>query len=164
MADLPRNPSPTRPHLRSTLNEPEHVAQARSWSQESLPSYLKIVGESLQKSHPTIASKRWIWRQYDHMVMLDDEPGSDAGVVHLSIAGIDKRLPSRTTATTALLSQPLRGGPIAFVEACEPCSLGSPGWRHRQPEFANPNKPEAFFMLKECVKDWRTPALLRRPW
>ena len=43
--------------------------------------------------HPTIASKRWVWEQYDHMVMsgCTVEPG-DAGVVKLSIAGIDKYL------------------------------------------------------------------------
>ena len=73
------------------------LREARDWSVESVPDLKSDgVGEALGKLlvHPTIASKRWVWQQYDHMVMsgCTVEPGSDAGVVRLSIAGIDKYL------------------------------------------------------------------------
>ncbi len=41
---------------------------------------------------PDLSSKRWIWEQYDHMVMADtvERPGGDAAVVriHGTIKGI----------------------------------------------------------------------------
>ena len=43
-------------------------------------------------AHPTIASKRWIYRQYDHMVQHGTVvlPGSDAGVVRLRLGDSEK--------------------------------------------------------------------------
>ena len=161
VADLPaKSLTDEAPIYDQPATEPEHVAQARSWSQESLPDLPEDgVGESLQKllAHPTIASKRWIWRQYDHMVMsgCTVEPGSDAGVVHLSIAGIDKRLAiSNDCNNRFCYLNPYEGARIAFVECMR--NLACSGARALAVtdnlNFANPNKPEAFFMLKECVK------------
>ena len=70
-------------------------------------------------SHPTIASKRWVWKQYDHMVMsgCKIEPGSDAGVVRLSIAGIDKYLAIANDCNNRFCYlDPYKGAQIAFVE------------------------------------------------
>jgi phosphoribosylformylglycinamidine synthase len=108
-------------------------------------------------AHPTIASKRWVWQQYDHMVMsgCTVEPGSDAGVVHLSIAGIDKRLAiSNDCNNRFCYLDPYKGAQIAFVECMR--NLACTGARALAVtdnlNFANPNKPEAYHMLKECVK------------
>ena len=67
------------------------MEEARNWSIDSIEDIsIGQVEDALKNllSHPTIASKRWVWQQYDHMVMsgCKIEPGSDAGVVRLSIA------------------------------------------------------------------------------
>jgi len=108
-------------------------------------------------SHPTIASKRWVWRQYDHMVMsgCTVEPGSDAGVVHLSIAGIDKRLAIANDCNNRFCYlDPYRGAQIAFVECMRnlACSGAKALAVTDNLNFGNPNKPEAYFLLRECVK------------
>ncbi len=52
---------------------------------------------------PDLASKRWIWEQYDHMVMADtvQRPGGDAAVVR--VHGTDRALALTTDCTPALL-------------------------------------------------------------
>ena len=98
VADLPaKSLTDEAPIYDQSASEPPHVTAARDWRVDSIPALSPdSVESSLLKllAHPTIASKRWVWQQYDHMVMsgCTVEPGSDAGVVHLSIAGIDKRL------------------------------------------------------------------------
>jgi phosphoribosylformylglycinamidine (FGAM) synthase-like enzyme len=83
------------------------------------------------------------------------EPGSDAGVVHLSIAGIDKRLAiSNDCNNRFCYLDPYKGAQIAFAECMR--NLACSGARALAVtdnlNFANPNKPEAYHMLKECVK------------
>ncbi len=54
---------------------------------------------------PDLASKRWIWEQYDHMVMADtvQRPGGDAAVVRIHGTeqgrGDDHRLSRRAIAS-----------------------------------------------------------------
>ena len=141
-------------------SEPAHIQAAREWSVNSVPELaVESVESSLGKllAHPTIASKKWVWQQYDHMVMsgCTVEPGSDAGVVHLSIAGIDKRLAiSNDCNNRFCYLDPYRGAQIAFAECMR--NLACSGARALAVtdnlNFANPNKPEAYHMLKECVK------------
>ena len=141
-------------------SEPAHIQAAREWSVNSVPELaVESVESSLGKllAHPTIASKRWVWQQYDHMVMsgCTVEPGSDAGVVHLSIAGIDKRLAiSNDCNNRFCYLDPYQGAQIAFAECMR--NLACSGARALAVtdnlNFANPNKPEAYHMLKECVK------------
>ena len=117
------------------------------------------VEEALEKllGHPTIASKEWIWKQYDHMVMsgCTVEPGSDAGVVKLSVAGIDKYLAIANDCNNRFCHlDPYRGAQIAFVECMRnlACSGAKALAVTDNLNFGNPNKPEAYYMLKECVK------------
>ncbi len=141
-------------------SEPFHIRAARDWSINSVPELaVESVESSLKNllAHPTIASKRWVWQQYDHMVMsgCTVEPGSDAGVVHLSIAGIDKRLAiSNDCNNRFCYLDPYKGAQIAFAECMR--NLACSGARALAVtdnlNFANPNKPEAYHMLKECVK------------
>ena len=140
--------------------EPAHVAAARDWTpdkyddlqaEEVEDAFMQLLG------HPTIASKHWIWRQYDHMVMAGTTvaPGSDAGVVHLAIAGIDKRIAiSNDCNNRFCYLNPYRGAQIAFVECMR--NLACSGARALAVtdnlNFGNPNKPEVYYLLSECVK------------
>ena len=161
VADLPaKSLTDEAPIYDQPASEPSHIQAARDWNVNSLP---ELAAESVESSlgkllaHPTIASKRWVWQQYDHMVMsgCTVEPGSDAGVVHLSIAGIDKRLAiSNDCNNRFCYLDPYRGAQIAFAECMR--NLACSGARALAVtdnlNFANPNKPEAYHMLKECVK------------
>lgn len=161
VADLPaKSLTDEAPVYDQPTQEPVHIAEARDWSVESVPDLKNDgVGEALVKLlvHPTIASKRWVWQQYDHMVMsgCTVEPGSDAGVVRLSIAGIDKYLAIANDCNNRFcFLDPYKGAQIAFAECMR--NLACSGARALAVtdnlNFANPNKPEAYHMLKECVK------------
>jgi phosphoribosylformylglycinamidine synthase subunit PurL len=161
VADLPaKSLTDEAPVYDQPAQEPVHIAAARDWRVDSVLDLKSDgVGEALGKllAHPTIASKRWVWQQYDHMVMsgCTVEPGSDAGVVRLSIAGIDKYLAIANDCNNRFCYlDPYKGAQIAFAECMR--NLACSGARALAVtdnlNFANPNKPEAYHMLKECVK------------
>jgi phosphoribosylformylglycinamidine synthase subunit PurL len=67
---------------------------------------LKLIGS------PDLCSKRWIWEQYDHMVMADtvQRPGGDAAVVRMH--GTTKAL-AMTTDCTPRYCRPTPSGAAA---------------------------------------------------
>jgi phosphoribosylformylglycinamidine synthase len=161
VADLPaKSLTDEAPVYDQPATEPPHVVAARDWSPSQILDISANQVESSLKnllSHPTIASKRWVWQQYDHMVMsgCKIEPGSDAGVVRLSIAGIDKYLAIANDCNNRFCHlDPYKGAQIAFVECMRnlACSGAKALAVTDNLNFGNPNKPEAYFMLKECVK------------
>ena len=161
VADLPaKSLTDEAPVYDQPATEPPHVLAARDWSPSQILDISANQVESSLKnllSHPTIASKRWVWQQYDHMVMsgCKIEPGSDAGVVRLSIAGIDKYLAIANDCNNRFCQlDPYKGAQIAFVECMRnlACSGAKALAVTDNLNFGNPNKPEAYFMLKECVK------------
>tara|TARA_B100000886_G_scaffold137434_1_gene92902 strand:- start:2412 stop:4727 length:2316 start_codon:yes stop_codon:yes gene_type:complete len=161
VADLPaKSLTDEAPIYDQPASEPVHVTEARNWQIDSVPELEpnEVTG-ALEKllGHPTIGSKRWVWKQYDHMVMsgCTVEPGSDAGVVRLSIAGIDKYLAIANDCNNRFcFLDPYRGAQIAFVECMRnlACSGAKALAVTDNLNFGNPNKPEAYYMLKECVK------------
>jgi phosphoribosylformylglycinamidine synthase II len=161
VADLPaKSLTDEAPVYDQPASEPLNVVAARDWSPSQILDISANQVESSLKnllSHPTIASKRWVWQQYDHMVMsgCKVEPGSDAGVVRLSIAGIDKYLAIANDCNNRFCHlDPYKGAQIAFVECMRnlACSGAKALAVTDNLNFGNPNKPEAYFMLKECVK------------
>ena len=160
VADLPaKSLTDEAPIYDQPTQEPPHLAEARQWAIESVPELTADgVGDALEKllKHPTIASKRWVWEQYDHMVMsgCTVEPGSDAGVVRLSIAGVDKYLAIANDCNNRFCYlDPYKGAQIAFAECMRnlACSGAKALAVTDNLNFANPNKPETYHMLKECV-------------
>jgi phosphoribosylformylglycinamidine synthase len=106
--------------------------------------------------HPTIASKRWIYRQYDHMVQHGTVvlPGSDAGVVRLRLGSAEKFIAiSNDCNGRYCYLNPRRGALIAMVECLRNlvCSGATPLAMTDNLNFGNPYKPENFYQLKECV-------------
>ena len=161
VADLPaKSLTDNAPVYDQPASEPAHVLEARNWQVDTIPELVvDEVKGALEKllRHPTIASKRWVWEQYDHMVMsgCTVEPGSDAGVVKLSIAGIDKYLAIANDCNNRFCYlDPYKGAQIAFVECMRnlACSGAKALAVTDNLNFGNPNKPEAYYMLKECVK------------
>jgi phosphoribosylformylglycinamidine synthase len=108
---------------------------------------------------PTIASKRWVFRQYDHMVGTNTVvcPGSDAAVVR--IKGTGKALAMTTDGNSRYcLLNPYIGGGLAVAEAARNlvCSGAKPLGVTDCLNFGNPERPEVmwqFIMAVEGIAD-----------
>jgi phosphoribosylformylglycinamidine synthase II len=104
---------------------------------------------------PTIASKNWVYRQYDHMVRTGTivRPGSDAAVFHVREAN---KFLAATTDCNSLYCRldPREGGRIAVAEAARnlTCSGAKPLAVTDNLNFGNPYKPEIFWQLREAVE------------
>jgi phosphoribosylformylglycinamidine synthase subunit PurL len=114
-----------------------------------LPAYDKNrpITQSLVRllAAPDMASRRWVWEQYDHSVMNDtvEAPGGDAAVVR--VHGTKKALAITTDVTPRYCrADPFEGGKQAVVEAWR--NLTASGARPLAVtdnlNYGNPEKPE----------------------
>jgi phosphoribosylformylglycinamidine synthase len=105
---------------------------------------------------PEIASKRWIWRQYDHQVLTNTVlgPGADAAV--LRIKGAEPQGIAVATDGSGRLCylDPFAGGAIAVAEACRnvACTGARPIAITDCLNFGNPERLDIYYQLEECVK------------
>tara|TARA_R110000737_G_scaffold125056_7_gene157618 strand:+ start:16853 stop:19063 length:2211 start_codon:yes stop_codon:yes gene_type:complete len=91
-----------------------------------------------------LASRRWIWEQYDHLVMGNTivRPGGDAGVVRVS--GTNKGIAATTDCTPRyVMADPVEGGKQAVAEAYRNlCATGAkPLAITDNMNFGNPERP-----------------------
>ena len=104
---------------------------------------------------PTIASKNWVYRQYDHMVQARTVvgPGSDAAVIRIPEAGKYIAFTTDCNSTYCRLD-PFEGGKIAVAEAARNlvCSGARPLAVTDCLNFGNPMKPEVFWQFRRCVE------------
>ncbi|OQO99581.1 phosphoribosylformylglycinamidine synthase II [Geobacillus sp. 44C] len=105
-------------------------------------------------AQPTIASKEWVYQQYDYMVRTNTvvPPGSDAAV--LRIRGTNKALAMTTDCNSRYIYlDPETGGKIAVAEAARNivCSGAKPLAITDCLNFGNPEKPEIFWQLEKAV-------------
>jgi phosphoribosylformylglycinamidine synthase subunit PurL len=105
--------------------------------------------------NPTIASKNWVYRQYDHTVRTGTivKPGSDAAVFFVRYA--NKILAATTDCNSLYCTlNPREGGKIAVAEAARnlTCSGARPLAVTDNLNFGNPYKPENFWQLREAVE------------
>ena len=108
---------------------------------------------------PTIASKRWVYEQYDHMVRTNTmvRPGSDAAV--LRIKGTSKALAVSVDCNSRYcLLNPYEGAKIAIVECARnlACCGAEPVGVTDCLNFGNPERPEVmwqFVLAIEGMKD-----------
>ena len=112
--------------------------------------------ESLLKilSSPNIASKKWVYSQYDHEVQIRSiiKPGDDAAVLNVD----DVKAVALTSDCNSIYTKldPYNGGAGSVSEAIRNViSMGA------EPicivdclNFGNPEKPEVFWQFKECVR------------
>ena len=128
----------------------------------------------------SIASKNWVYRQYDHMVRDGSIvcPGSDAAVIRIKAdslpitkaeyaakqagqpAPVTAPIPDKYVAFTCdcngvyVYLDPYEGGKAAITEACRnlACSGAAPLGATDNLNFGNPHYPEIFWQLKESVR------------
>jgi phosphoribosylformylglycinamidine synthase len=115
--------------------------------------YHKVLVELLRS--PTVASKNWVYRQYDHMVQDRTVigPGSDAAVIRLHETGKFIAFTTDCNATYCRLD-PFEGGKTAVAEAARNlvCSGARPLAVTDNLNFGNPMKPEVFWQFRRCVE------------
>ena len=138
--DRPWQPTPPRPVVQARdVPAPTDLGAA----------LLRLVGA------PDLASRRWIWEQYDHMVMADTlaRPGGDAGVVR--IHGTNRALAVTTDCTPRYVAaDPVEGGCQAVAEAWR--NLTAVGARPlaltNNLNFGNPERPEIMGQLVGAIE------------
>jgi phosphoribosylformylglycinamidine synthase II len=106
-------------------------------------------------SHPSLARKRWIWEQYDHMVRNGAvvAPGSDAAVFY---ARECEKFLAASVDGNGLITRldPREGGRRCVAEAARnlSCSGALPLGATDNLNFGNPHKPEIFRQLRDAVE------------
>ncbi len=121
----------------------------------ALPDDLKETAYQLIQL-PNIASKRWIYEQYDSMVMTGNtqtNEASDAAVVR--VHGSDKGLAVTTDCNSRyVFADPYKGAMIAVSEAARNivCSGGVPVAITNCLNFGNPYNPEVYYQFVHAIK------------
>jgi len=105
-------------------------------------------------SSPTIASKRWVYRQYDTSVRTNTVigPGGDAAVLRLR--GTRKAIAVKTDCNGRYVYlDPRVGGRVAVAESARnvACTGARPMAITNCLNFGNPKRPEVFFQFREAV-------------
>lgn len=134
--------------------EPQYFRdfQAMENAVPAVENYGEALVSLLQQ--PTIASKEWVYDQYDYMVRTNTvvAPGSDAAVVR--IRGTKKALAMTTDCNARYLYlDPETGGKIAVAEAARNivCSGAEPLAITDNLNFGNPEKPEIFWQIEKAA-------------
>jgi phosphoribosylformylglycinamidine synthase len=136
--------------------EPQYLRETRAFSGEFLP-HPPDLGAALLKllSSPNIAGKKWVYRQYDHMVRTNNVllMGGDAAVVLLKESG--KALAAKTDCNGRFVYlNPYVGGVSAVAESARNvvCTGATPLAITNCLNFGNPYDPEVYWQFKEAVR------------
>lgn len=134
--------------------EPAYFAEFQAMAPE-VPQVDDIKETFIQiLSQPTVASKEWVYEQYDYMVRTNTvvSPGSDAAV--LRIRGTKKALAMTTDCNSRFVYlDPQTGGKIAVAEAARNlvCSGAEPLAVTDNLNFGSPEKPEVFWQIEKSA-------------
>ena len=139
-------PNYDRPHIPTP--KPEPLAD--------IPESTDIGADLLKlMACPDLASRRWVWEQYDHRVMADtvQRPGGDAAIVR--VHGTNKGLAISTDCTPRYCkADPVEGGKQAIAECYR--NLTAVGAKPLATtdcmNFGNPEKPEIMGQFVGCIE------------
>lgn len=151
--------------------EPAYLQRVRKFVLSHVPELKDPVGALKQLlGWPSIASKNWVYRQYDYMVRDGTvvPPGSDAAVLHLKADSLPEVMANGKARTdiskylaisvdcnaTYVYLDPFEGGKIAVAEAARnlACSGATPLGATDNLNFGNPHNPEIFYQLRKSVE------------
>ncbi len=172
VADIPaRKLANDAPVYHREAREPSYLSEARAFNLERVPD-TRHPARDLKKllGWPSIASKNWVYRQYDHTVRAGTVvcPGSDAAVIRIKEdslppvpAGtkpekiVEKYLALAVDCNAAYVYlDPYEGGKIAVAEAARnlACTGAVPLGSTDNLNFGNPHNPEIFWQIRESVR------------
>jgi phosphoribosylformylglycinamidine synthase subunit PurL len=154
-ADMPVAPlTDQAPVYRRPVAPPADLAERQRPPEVPQPSDL---GGALRQllATPELASKEWIWRQYDHTVRTNTVagPGGDAAVLLLKGTPAGLALTSDVNPVYCWLD-PRRGGAQAVAEAVRnlACAGAEPVGLTDCLNFGNPENPEVAWQFREAVR------------
>jgi phosphoribosylformylglycinamidine synthase len=158
VADIPLGPLADEAPLydRPALSREEYKAWAQVKPLGEVPVSTDIAGDLLKlMGSPHLASRRWIWEQYDQQVGGDtvQRPGGDAAVVR--VHGSNKALAITTDCTPRYCyADPYEGGKQAIAEAYRNLSAvgATPLAVTNCLNFANPQRPEIMAQIVGCLE------------
>jgi phosphoribosylformylglycinamidine synthase len=134
---------------------PAELAGLQTFALGSLPDVAEP-GSALLRllAVPTIAGKRWVYRQYDHHVLTNtvDGPGGDAAVMR--IRGTKKGIALCTDGNGRYCYlDPYAGGAIAVAEAARNvvCVGAQPIAITDCLNFGDPNRPEVYYQMEQVI-------------
>ena len=145
------------PQYTREIKEPAYIQQLKKFNVDDIPvpGNLKLIAEKLI-ALPNIASKRWIYEQYDSMVGAGNTSTngvSDAAVV---LAKPTKKALALTTDCNSryVYADPYKGAMIAVAEAARNivCSGGEPLGVTNCLNFGNPYDPEVYWQFTNAIK------------
>jgi len=151
--------------------EPAYFKAVREFTLNGIADTTDATG-ALKKllAWPTIASKNWVYRQYDHLVRDNTlvSPGSDAAVIRIKEDSIpplpggakppkftDKYIAMSVDCNAVYVYlDPYEGGKIAVAECARnlACSGAIPLGTTDNLNFGNPHNPEIFYQLRKSVE------------
>jgi phosphoribosylformylglycinamidine synthase len=145
------------PQYDRKYQEPKYFESIRKFNLASVPDAvdLKAIAEQLVQL-PSIASKRWIYNQYDSMVgtaNTSTNTPTDAAVVLVRETG--KGLAVTVDCNSRyVFADPYKGAMIAVAEAARNivCSGGKPLGVTNCLNFGNPYDPEVYYQFVQAVK------------
>jgi phosphoribosylformylglycinamidine synthase subunit PurL len=171
------------PIYQREAREASYMAGVRAFRLDGIADTVEVASDlrKLLADH-TIASKNWVYGQYDHMVRDGSVvcPGSDAAVIRIKTDSLPITkaeyaaakagtadpflapvpVPDKYVAFTVdcnggyVYLDPYEGGKAAVAEACRnlACSGAVPVGSTDNLNFGNPHNPEIFWQLKESVR------------
>ena len=160
VADMPASTlAGDAPIYDPAMTRPAYLDEVQAFDPMTLelPSEPQRLGEVLLGllSSPNICSRKWIWEQYDHQVILNTVvlPGGDAAVLRIGDEGRGIAVSSDCNGRYCYLD-PYVGAQIAFAEAARNVSAsgGDPAAITDCLNFGNPEKPEVFWTFHEAIR------------
>jgi phosphoribosylformylglycinamidine synthase len=158
VADIPLDPLADEAPLydRPHMSQDEYKVWAKVAPLGDIPESTDIAADLLKlMASPNIASRRWIWEQYDSQVGADtvQRSGGDAAVVR--VHGSKKALAMTTDCTPRYCyADPVEGGKQAVAEAYRNlCAVGAkPLAITNCLNFGNPQRPEIMAQIVGCLE------------
>jgi phosphoribosylformylglycinamidine synthase len=176
VVDIPaRKIADESPVYQREAKEPAYIAEVKAFRLDGIAD-TTTPAEDLKKllAWPSIASKNWVYRQYDHQVRDGSVvlPGSDAAVIRIKSDSIpvmtaelkskigDAKVSEKLIAMTVdcngvyVYLDPYEGAKAVVTEACRnlACSGAVPLGATDNLNMANPHKPELFWQMRESVR------------
>ncbi|WP_373478399.1 phosphoribosylformylglycinamidine synthase subunit PurL [Geminocystis sp.] len=170
-------------HHEVLTNPPEYAIKAWAWTEAELPKIEKngVIGQNWEQilltllDTPSIASKRWIYRQYDHQVQNNTvmlPRGADAAIIRVRPLNGKPALAKTGIAATTdcnpryVYLEPSLGAKLAVAEAARnlSCVGAQPIAITDNLNFGSPEKPIGYWQLhhacqgiSEACREFNTP-------
>jgi phosphoribosylformylglycinamidine synthase len=145
------------PQYEREIAEPGYLKEIQKFNPEDIavPDDLKAIADQIV-SIPNIASKRWVYTQYDSMVGTGNTSTNQPSDAAITLAKPTKKALVLTTDCNSryVYADPYKGAMIAVAEAARNivCSGGEPLGITNCLNFGNPYNPEVYYQFVNAIK------------